>query len=74
MVGENTAGKSTSFNFNYTYLIPRGKYSKNWYSFDIKTNKDEQPNDEGIVNAIKELENLNSFTNNTINRFKDEQM
>ena len=64
MVGENTAGNSASFTFNYSYLIPRGYYSKNWYSFDIKTEKDEQPNDENIVNAIKELDNLISFTNN----------
>ena len=73
MVGENTAGNSPSFTFNYTYLIPRGFYSKNWYSFDIKTDKDEQPNDENIVNAIKELDNLISYTNN-IKRFKNEQM
>ena len=73
MVGENTACNSPSFTFNYTYIIPRGYYSKKWYSFDIKTEKDEQPNDDSIVNAIKELDNLISFTNN-IKRFKDEQM
>ena len=73
MVGENTAVYDPLRVFNYTYLIPRGYYSNKWYSFDIKTEKDEQPNDDSIVNAIKELDNLISFTNN-IKRFKDEQM
>lgn len=67
MVGENTAGNCNSFRFNYTYLIPRGYYSTKWYSFDIKTDKDEKTNYRNIVKAIEELERLISFTNNKNN-------
>ena len=38
------------------------KWMVNWYSLDIKTDKDELPNDGSIVKAIEELEKLTSFT------------